>query len=101
MEMEAPAIMSWQRWALAAVVIVFAAAQYGLLVYSLIDLRRRPRAHGENKMGWVLVIAAIPIAGPLLYGTFGPTNFLLLPRPHRPPRHVNLVLNEDDLRDAP
>ena len=91
--------MSWQRWALAILVIIFAAAQYTLLVYSVIDLRRRPRVRGENKMGWALVVAAIPIAGPLIYGVFGPTSFL--PRPNRPARRENLTLDKQDLQDSP
>ena len=91
--------MSWQRWALAILVLIFAAAQYTLLAYALIDLHRRPRVRGENKMGWALVVAAIPIAGPLIYGVFGPTSFL--PRPNRPPRRENVVLDERDLRDSP
>ncbi len=91
--------MSWQRWTLAIAVLVFAAAQYALLIYSIIDLRRRPRVRGENKMGWALLVAAIPIAGALIYGAFGPTSFL--PRPNRTPRRENLVLEERDLRDAP
>jgi len=91
--------MSWQRWALAILVIIFAAAQYLLLIYAVIDLRRRPRVRGENKMGWALVAASIPIAGPLIYGIFGPTSFL--PRPNRPPRRENLLLDKHDLRDSP
>lgn len=91
--------MSWQRWTLAVAVLLFAAVQYSLLVYALIDLRRRPRVRGQNKMGWALVVAAIPIAGPLIYGVFGPTSFL--PRPNRPPRRENLKLDERDLRDSP
>lgn len=91
--------MSWQRWALAAVVILIASAQYGLLIYALIDLHRRPRVRGENKTGWALIVAALPIAGPLIYGVFGPTSFL--PRPNRPPRGEIIRLNRDDLQDSP
>lgn len=92
-------MMSWQRWLVAAVVIVFAAVQYGLLIYSLIDLHRRRRVPGENKMGWALVAAVIPIAGPLIYGVFAHASFL--PRPRRSPRQENLRLGEDDLKDSP
>ena len=91
--------MSWQRWMLAIVVVMFAAAQYGLLAYALIDLYRHPRARGENKLAWALLAAAIPIAGPLIYGVFGPTSFLA--RPNRTPRRENVTLDEQDLRDSP
>jgi hypothetical protein len=54
---------------------------------------------GENKMGWALLIAVVPIVGALIYGVFGPTSFL--PRPNRPPRRENLRLGADDLQDSP
>jgi hypothetical protein len=91
--------MSWQRWTLAIVVLLFAAIQYSLLIYALIDIRRRPRVRGQNKMGWALVAAVVPIAGPLIYGVFGPTSFL--PRPNRSPRRENVMLDRQDLQDAP
>ena len=91
--------MSWQRWVLAVVVVLIASAQYGLLAYSLVDLHRRPRVRGENKMGWALLVAVLPIVGAVIYGIYGPSSFL--PRPNRPPRRENVRLGADDLQDAP
>jgi hypothetical protein len=68
--------MSWQRWVLAAVVVVVAAAQYGLVVYALRDLAKRPRVRGDNKVLWALVILTLPFAGAVLYAAVGPTSFL-------------------------
>ncbi len=73
--------MSWQRWVLAAVVVVAAAVQYGLVVYALRDLARRPRVRGDNKVLWALVILTLPFAGAVLYAAVGPTSFL--PRDER------------------
>ena len=74
--------MSWQRWVFAVVVVVAAAIQYGLVVYALRDLRRRPRVRGDNKVVWALVILTLPFAGAVLYAAMGPTSFL--PRDERP-----------------
>ena len=68
--------MSWQRWVLAAVVVVVAAAQYGLVVYALRDLAKRPRVRGDNKVLWALVILTLPFVGAVLYAAVGPTSFL-------------------------
>ncbi|MGI8478049.1 MAG: PLD nuclease N-terminal domain-containing protein [Thermomicrobiales bacterium] len=88
--------MTWERWVLALGITLFAAAQYGLVWYALGDLRRRPRVRGDKKMSWLLVILVLPLAGPLIYGMFGPIGFM--PRPNRPPRQSLAVLNESDLR---
>ncbi len=76
--------MSWQRWVLAAAVVVVGAAQYGLVVYALRDLARRPRVRGDNKVVWALVILALPFVGALLYAAVGPTSFLPRDEPLAP-----------------
>jgi hypothetical protein len=72
-----------RTWLLIILVIILMAAQYGLAVWALRDLWRRPRVRGENKFVWALLILIVPVLGPLLYSSLGPTSFL--PRPGRPP----------------
>ena len=88
--------MSFQRWILAIVIVIAAGIQYGLVVYSIRDLARRPTVRGNNRIAWGLLILALPFAGALLYGIMGPTSFL--PRPNRPPRSSVSTLDENDLR---
>ena len=76
--------MSWQRWLLAVAILVAGAVQYGLVVYTLRDLIRRPSVRGGNKVAWGLLILTLPLAGALAYASLGPTSFLN--RPDRPPR---------------
>ncbi|MEA2513137.1 MAG: Phospholipase D-nuclease N-terminal [Thermomicrobiales bacterium] len=76
--------MSLERWSLAFAIVLLAAAQYGLTVYALRDLIRRPSVRGNNKVAWGLLILTLPFLGPLLYTYMGPTSFL--PRGRRYPR---------------
>jgi hypothetical protein len=87
--------MSLERWLLAFAIVVVAAVQYGLAVYALRDLHRRPSVRGNNKVAWGLLVLTLPIFGALIYAFMGPTSFL--PRPNRPPRHAVAVLDENDL----
>ena len=75
--------MNWsaQTWLLAVAIVAWAALQYGLVVWALRDLVRRPRVRGDNKVVWALVILTLPMVGALLYASVGPTSFL--PRPDR------------------
>lgn len=68
-------------WVVVVGIVLWAALQYGLAVWALRDLQRRPRVRGDNKTLWALVILAVPVVGPLAYATYGPTSFL--PRPPR------------------
>jgi hypothetical protein len=68
--------MSLERWSLVIAVLLLAAAQYGLTIYALRDLQRRPSVRGNNKVAWGLVIITLPFLGPLLYTYMGPTSFL-------------------------
>lgn len=68
--------MSLERWSVVIAVLLLAAAQYGLTIYALRDLQRRPSVRGNNKVAWGLVIITLPFFGPLLYTYMGPTSFL-------------------------
>ncbi len=68
--------MSWERWALAILILLLAAVQYGLIAVALRDLLRRPSVRGNNKVAWGLIILTLPFIGPLLYSYMGPTSFL-------------------------
>jgi len=72
----------WQQWTLGMSVVLWGGVQYGLAVYALRDLVRRPRVRGDNKVLWALAILTLPLVGALLYTSMGPTSFL--PRAGRP-----------------
>lgn len=73
---------------LVLVVLAWIGVQYGLIVWALRDLGQRPRVRGNNKVGWALLILAVPLAGPLIYAVWGPTSFVRRPPGQRPPRSV-------------
>jgi hypothetical protein len=75
--------MSWQTWFLAIMIVILGLVQYGLVVYALRDLMRRPTVRGDNKVTWALVILTLPFVGALIYTVYGPTSFI--PRRNRPP----------------
>lgn len=87
--------MTLERWILASLIVVVAAIQYGLAIYALRDLSLRPSVRYNNKVGWGLLILAVPFVGALIYAIAGPTSFL--PRPNRPPRAGITRLDEEDL----
>ncbi|HEY7032960.1 MAG TPA: PLD nuclease N-terminal domain-containing protein [Thermomicrobiales bacterium] len=76
--------MSLERWSLAIAILLLAAVQYGLTIYAMRDLLRRPSVRGNNKVAWGLLILTLPFVGPLLYTYMGPTSFL--PRDRAPGR---------------
>ncbi len=45
--------------------------ELGLLVWALLDIIRRERVKGGNKVIWILVIVLINIIGPIVYFIFG------------------------------
>jgi hypothetical protein len=45
--------------------------ELGLLVWALLDIIRRERVKGGNKVVWILVIVLINIIGPIVYFLFG------------------------------
>lgn len=78
--------MSLERWSLVFAVVLLASAQYGLTIYAVRDLIRRPSVRGNNKIAWGLLILTLPFFGALLYAYMGPTSFL--PRDRAPGRLV-------------
>src|SRR4051794_14783465 len=92
--------MSWQRWFVGFLIALLAAIQYGLAVYALRDLARRPSVRGGNKVTWALFILSIPVAGPLLYSYMGPTSFIGRPwPPFRPYPTRDLSRDGLDMRE--
>jgi hypothetical protein len=45
--------------------------ELGLLVWALLDVIRRERVRGGNKVIWILVIVLINLLGPIVYFIFG------------------------------
>lgn len=85
--------VSWERWALAALVLLLMAVQYGLIAIALRDLLRRPSVRGNNKVAWGLIILTLPFVGPLLYSYMGPTS--LLPRHQAGSRRFVFILGRN------
>jgi len=45
--------------------------ELGLLIWALLDIIKRERVRGGNKVVWILVIVLINIIGPIVYFIFG------------------------------
>ncbi len=45
--------------------------ELGLLVWALLDIIRRKRVKGGNKVVWILVVVLINVIGPIVYFLFG------------------------------
>lgn len=45
--------------------------ELGLLVWALLDIIRRERVTGGNKVIWILVIVLVSTIGPIVYFLFG------------------------------
>jgi hypothetical protein len=45
--------------------------ELGLLVFALIDVVRRPKVRGNNKIVWILVIVLVNLIGPIIYLAIG------------------------------
>lgn len=52
-------------------IIPFVLIQLGLMIFSLVDLVKRDKVKGDNKVIWALVIIFINIIGPIAYLIFG------------------------------
>jgi hypothetical protein len=63
------AIKDWLPFLIPLIVI-----EVVLLVVALVDLDRRERVKGGNKLVWVLVIVLVNIIGPILYLVWGGRN---------------------------
>ena len=57
---------------LVTAVLLWGGVQYGLMVWAVRDLARRPRVRGENKVLWCMLILTLPIAGALIYALAAP-----------------------------
>ena len=45
--------------------------QVGLMVIALVDVLRRERVRGGNKVVWILIVVLIGVIGPIIYLLFG------------------------------
>jgi hypothetical protein len=45
--------------------------EVGLMVFALIDVVKRERVRGGNKVLWILLIVLVSVIGPLIYLLFG------------------------------
>jgi len=45
--------------------------EIGLLVFALLDVIKRRRVRGNNKIIWILVIVLVEIIGPIIYLAIG------------------------------
>ncbi len=45
--------------------------EIGLMVIALLDIVRRERVRGGNKVVWILVVVLIGVIGPIAYLLFG------------------------------
>jgi len=59
--------MTTERWIILTVVLLFAIAQYALILYAARDLVRRPEFQHGNRVSWGLLLLAVPFIGPLIY----------------------------------
>jgi Phospholipase_D-nuclease N-terminal len=46
---------------------IFGVVILGLWIFGLIDVMRRPDVDRQTRLGWVLLIVLLPIAGTLIY----------------------------------
>jgi hypothetical protein len=51
--------------------IPVAILELGMLIWALLDIIRRKRVKGGNKVVWILVVVLINIIGPIVYFLFG------------------------------
>ena len=45
--------------------------ELGLLVFALVDVIKRKRVRGDNKIVWILVIVLVNLIGPIIYLAIG------------------------------
>ena len=51
--------------------IPFILLELGLMVFALVDVVRRKRIRGDNKILWILLIVLVQIIGPIIYLALG------------------------------
>ncbi|MFA5056179.1 MAG: PLD nuclease N-terminal domain-containing protein [Dehalococcoidia bacterium] len=54
-----------------ALIIPLVLIQLGLMIFALVDLVKRDKVKGGNKVVWALVVILINIIGPIVYLIFG------------------------------
>lgn len=54
-----------------ALIIPLVLIQLGLMIFALVDMVKRDKVKGGNKVVWALVIVLINIIGPIVYLIFG------------------------------
>ena len=54
-----------------ALIIPLILIQLGLMIFALVDMVKRDKVKGGNKVVWALVIVLINIIGPIVYLIFG------------------------------
>jgi hypothetical protein len=59
------------NWPAILLICFWLAMQYGFAIWALRDLLSRPRLRSDRRLLWLLLILIVPIAGPVLYSTFG------------------------------
>jgi len=57
-----------QIWLLLIPLVI---VELGLMVFALVDLVRRPKVKGNNKLLWGILVVGIGIIGPLVYFILG------------------------------
>ena len=45
--------------------------EIGLLVFALVDVVKRKRVTGDNKIVWILIIVLVNVIGPIIYLAIG------------------------------
>jgi hypothetical protein len=63
---DATTVVGMLPWLLPLVLI-----ELGLMVIALLDVVKRERVRGGNKVVWIVVIVAVQVFGPIAYLLFG------------------------------
>jgi hypothetical protein len=45
--------------------------ELGLLIFALVDVIKRTRVKGNNKLVWILIIVLVNVIGPIIYLAIG------------------------------
>ncbi len=53
------------------VLLPLVVVELALMVIALIDVIRRERVRGGNKVVWIIVVVAVGVIGPIIYLLFG------------------------------
>ena len=52
-------------------IIPLVVIEFGLLIFALVDLVKRPKVRGDNKLLWGILIVLVGNIGPLVYFILG------------------------------